>query len=79
VPGTLLAVFVLATGIKGVELMGAPLYAADFFNGAALIGAVALSTVFGQTDVRRFFRQHEQEEPEAVVATPHTVAEKAPV
>lgn len=41
--GTLVAVFLLATGEKGLELAGAPLYVSSLFDGTALIIAVALS------------------------------------
>lgn len=43
VPGTLIAIFLLATGVKGLQLAGAPGYINDLFNGAALIIAVALA------------------------------------
>jgi len=41
--GTLIAIFLLATGVKGLQLAGAPNYIEALFNGAALIVAVALS------------------------------------
>jgi ribose transport system permease protein len=41
--GTLIAIFLLATGVKGLQLAGAPGYISDLFNGAALIVAVALA------------------------------------
>ena len=41
--GTLIAIFLLATGVKGLQLAGAPSYIKRLFNGAALIVAVALS------------------------------------
>jgi ribose transport system permease protein len=41
--GTLLAIYLLATGVKGLQLAGAPVYVDDLFNGAALIIAVALA------------------------------------
>ena len=41
--GTLLAVYVLATGVKGLQLAGAPVWFPDVFNGAALLIAVALA------------------------------------
>jgi ribose transport system permease protein len=41
--GTLLAVYLLATGVKGLQLAGAQAWVNDFFNGAALILAVAIS------------------------------------
>jgi ribose transport system permease protein len=43
VVGTLIAVFLLATGIKGLQLVGAQTYVSNIFYGAALILAVALS------------------------------------
>lgn len=41
--GTLIAIYLLATGVKGLQLAGAPAYTDDLFNGAALIIAVALA------------------------------------
>lgn len=41
--GTLVAVYLLATGVKGLQLAGAEPYINDLFNGAALIIAVALA------------------------------------
>jgi len=43
VVGTLIAIYLLATGVKGLQLAGAPTYVTDLFNGAALIIAVALA------------------------------------
>jgi ribose transport system permease protein len=41
--GTLVAIFLLATGVTGLQLAGAPSYVTELFNGAALIIAVALA------------------------------------
>jgi len=41
--GTLIAIFLLATGVKGLQLVGMPGYVEDLFNGVALIVAVALA------------------------------------
>jgi ribose transport system permease protein len=41
--GTIVAVIVLATGVKGLQLAGAPIWIPDFFNGAALLLAVGLA------------------------------------
>jgi ribose transport system permease protein len=41
--GTLLAIFLLATGVKGLQLAGAASWVTDLFNGLALIVAVGLS------------------------------------
>jgi ribose transport system permease protein len=41
--GTLIAVYLLATGVTGLELAGAPPYTSDLFDGIALILAVGLA------------------------------------
>jgi ribose transport system permease protein len=41
--GTVVAVYVLATGIKGLQLAGAPVWIPDFFNGVTLLLAVGLA------------------------------------
>ena len=41
--GTIVALFVLATGVKGLQLAGGQLWVADLFNGAALIIAVGVA------------------------------------
>ncbi len=41
--GTLIAILLLATGVKGLQLVGAPYYTTEIFNGLALIVAVALA------------------------------------
>jgi ribose transport system permease protein len=41
--GTIVAVYVLATGVKGLQLAGAPIWIPDLFNGAALLIAVAMA------------------------------------
>ncbi|MCW2785394.1 MAG: lsrD [Marmoricola sp.] len=43
VVGTLIAVYLLATGVKGLQLSGAPVWVNGLFNGVALIFAVALA------------------------------------
>ncbi|GAB2459160.1 ABC transporter permease [Jatrophihabitans fulvus] len=43
VAGTLAAVYVLAVGIKGLQLGGAPTWIPDLFNGLALLVAVGLA------------------------------------
>ena len=42
--GTLVAIYLLATGVKGLQLAGAPPEVSDLFNGVALIVAVALAS-----------------------------------
>lgn len=41
--GAVVAVYVLATGIKGLQLAGAPVWIPDLFNGVALLAAVGLA------------------------------------
>jgi ribose transport system permease protein len=47
VPGTILAVYVLAVGVKGLQLAGAPVWIPDLFNGAALLIAVGMAKYQG--------------------------------
>lgn len=58
--GTLLAVYVLATGVKGLQLAGAPIWIPDLFNGVALLLAVGLAKYQGTARrtaaVRRLLR-----------------------
>ncbi len=51
--GTLVAIFLLATGVKGLQLMGAPFWVDSLFNGIVLIAAVALAGLRGKGDVKR--------------------------
>jgi ribose transport system permease protein len=55
--GTLLAVYLLATGVKGLVLMGADVWVPDLFNGLALIVAVGLS------GIQRRAKTRERREP----------------
>jgi ribose transport system permease protein len=48
VPGTLLAVFFLATTVSGLSLIWVGNWVESAFNGAALLAAVALSTLVGR-------------------------------
>jgi ribose transport system permease protein len=41
--GTMLAVFVLATGVKGLQLVSSASWTSDFFDGAALLVAVSVA------------------------------------
>ena len=43
--GTFVALYLLATGVKGLQLAGGQLWITDLFNGVALIGAVSLAVV----------------------------------
>jgi ribose transport system permease protein len=43
VAGTVLAIFLVATGSKGLQLVGVPIWVSSLFNGTVLIVAVALA------------------------------------
>lgn len=57
--GTVIAVYVLATGVQGLLLAGAPLWLPDFFNGAVLILAVGLSIRRNKARIRATERDTE--------------------
>ncbi|MFR9805049.1 ABC transporter permease [Pseudonocardia sp. RS010] len=44
VPGTVIAVYLLAVGVKGLQLAGAEAFVTGIFNGLALVVAVALAS-----------------------------------
>lgn len=48
--GTLLAIYVLATGVEGLQLVSGQQWLGDMFNGVALIVAVALAVTRGSRD-----------------------------
>lgn len=43
--GTVLALYLLQTGVKGIQLAGGALWVTDLFNGVALIGAVSIAVI----------------------------------
>lgn len=43
--GTMIALYLLATGVKGLQLAGLELWVTDLFNGVALVGAVSLAVI----------------------------------
>ena len=51
--GTLLAIYVLATGVQGLELVSGAAWLSEMFNGVALIIAVAMSVNRGRPGTRR--------------------------
>lgn len=60
--GTVLAVYLLATGVKGLVLMGADFWVPDLFNGLALLLAVGLSGI--QVRGTKRFRVRRRPPPE---------------
>ena len=53
--GTVIAVYTLAAGIAGLQQFGAPFFIEQFFNGAALLLAIAAN---GQGAIPRNYRRH---------------------
>ncbi|MDQ6523965.1 ABC transporter permease [Nocardioides sp. LHD-245] len=51
--GTVIAVVLLATGVKGLQLMGNQLWVTDLFNGLALLVAVGAAVLSGRRTRRR--------------------------
>lgn len=51
--GTVIALYVLAAGVKGLQLAGAPIWIPDAFNGASLLLAVALAKFQGASAAGR--------------------------
>ena len=68
--GTLLAIYVLATGVEGLELVSGAAWLSDMFNGVALIIAVALSINRGGAGRRIGRRQKPVHEPPGGTAEP---------
>jgi ribose transport system permease protein len=66
--GTVIAVFVLATGVKGLQLAGAPVWIPDLFDGVALLLAVAMAkwrpTAARSSSIRRTLRLDRRSTPE---------------
>lgn len=48
VMGTVIGVFFVVFTVSGLSIAGAQAWVGPVFNGAALVGAIALSTVFGR-------------------------------
>jgi len=67
--GTVLAVYVLATGVKGLQLSGAPFWLPDMFNGLALLLAVGLSKYQGRSHAHALVRRLLRRKGADVVAT----------
>jgi ribose transport system permease protein len=58
--GTIVSVYVLAAGVKGLQLSGAPVWIPDAFNGISLLVAVGLAKFQGHSErfgaIRRLLR-----------------------
>lgn len=74
VAGTVVSVYVLAAGVRGLQLSGAPTWIPDAFNGLALLVAVGLAastrTSGRPSFVERFRRRREVQSAGAVTGKP---------
>ncbi len=82
--GTVIAVYVLAAGVKGLQLAGAPIWIPDLFNGLALLLAVGLAKY--QRTARRagainrmISRRRATAQPDAAVPTQTDAGRVSPV
>ena len=53
VGGLLIALFLLGTGVKGLQLLGGQVWIPDMFNGVALLTAVGLAVYLQRREIRR--------------------------
>jgi ribose transport system permease protein len=51
--GTVIALYLLATGVKGLQLFGSQLWVTDLFNGVALLAAVSVAVLSAKRRPRR--------------------------
>jgi len=75
--GTILAIYVLATGVQGLELVSGQQWLSDMFNGVALAVAVALAVNRARRSRRAPASGGHPEVPPEVGATPDEHAEQA--
>ncbi|HEY2055437.1 MAG TPA: ABC transporter permease [Solirubrobacterales bacterium] len=73
--GTVIAVYLLATGITGLQQLGAPFYVEEFFNGGALLIAVSFAALVARrrrsgVRVSRLSRPTVETAPAAQVGEP---------
>jgi ribose transport system permease protein len=75
--GTLISIYVLATGVQGLELISGAQWLSDMFNGVALILAVGLAVGRQRQGVRRPRRRAERQSDHVVdtVAEPQRAEE----
>jgi ribose transport system permease protein len=76
--GTLLAVYVLATGVQGLQFVTGVLWLNDMFNGAALIAAVSFA-VWRQGRVPKLRRGSDKTSTPAATLTEPVATETAPL
>jgi ribose transport system permease protein len=70
--GTILAIFLLATGVQGLQLAGGQFWVNDAFNGAALIVAVSFAAFTARRRRTKVVELPVESEPDEVAAgSPH--------
>jgi ribose transport system permease protein len=72
--GTVVAVYVLAVGVKGLQLAGAPTWIPDLFNGVALIIAVGLAKFQGDAARTSAISRMLRRRPRVTPASPAAAA-----
>jgi ribose transport system permease protein len=63
--GTLLAIYMLGTGVQGLQLVGGQQWVTNVFNGVALISAVSFAIVLERRRGRRALRRRQMHATEA--------------
>jgi len=77
--GTMLAIYVLAVGVKGLQLITGVQWLAEMFNGVALVGAVSFAIWRQRLAEGRAVRRNEDRLPEAGASGPSAAKDAEPV
>ncbi len=77
--GTMLAIYVLAVGVKGLQLITGEQWLAEMFNGVALVGAVSFALWRQRLAEGRAIRRTDDPVPEAAAPGPSPAKDTEPV
>ncbi len=77
--GTMLAIYVLAVGVKGLQLITGVQWLAEMFNGVALVGAVSFALWRQRLAEGRAVRRGDDPVPEAAAPGPSRAKDVEPV
>lgn len=77
--GTMLAIYVLAVGVKGLQLITGVQWLAEMFNGVALVGAVSFALWRQRLAEGRAVRRSDDPVPEAAASAPSPAKDAEPV
>jgi len=77
--GTMLAIYVLAVGVKGLQLITGVQWLAEMFNGVALVGAVSFALWRQRRAEGRAVRRTDDPVPEAAARGPSPAKDAEPV